>query len=72
MTLTLPEIDQVVKEMEEESKALIKDLYKMAWYMRGALSFEEAFQLDFNDRMIISDIIKENLETTKETKLPFF
>lgn len=72
MTLTLPEIDQVVKEMEEESKALIKDLYKMAWYMRGALSIEEAFQLDFNDRMIISDIIKENLETTKETKLPFF
>lgn len=70
--MTLPEIDQVVKEMEEESKALIKDLYKMAWYMRGALSIEEAFQLDFNDRMIISDIIKENLETTKETKLPFF
>lgn len=72
MTLTIAEIDQVVKEMEEESKALIKDLYKMAWYMRGALSIEEAFQLDFNDRMIISDIIKENLETTKETKLPFF
>ena len=72
MTLTIPEIDQVVKEMEEESKALIKDLFKMAWFMRGSLSIEEAYQLDYNDRQIIGDIIKENLETTKETKLPFF
>ncbi len=72
MTLTIPEIDQVVKEMEEESKALIKDLYKLAWFMRGSLSFEEAYQLGYSDRQIISEIIKENLETTKETKLPFF
>jgi hypothetical protein len=72
LTLTIPEIDQVVKEMEEESKALIKDLFKMAWFMRGSLSIEEAYQLDYHDRQIIGDIIKENLETTKETKLPFF
>lgn len=72
MTLTIAEIDQVVKEMEEESKALIKDLYKMAWFMRGSLTLEQAYQLGYSDREIISDIIKENLETTKETKLPFF
>lgn len=58
--------------MEEESKALIKDLYKMAWFMRGSLTLEQAYQLGYSDREIISDIIKENLETTKETKLPFF
>lgn len=72
MTLTIAEIDQVVKEMEDESKALIKDLYKMAWFMRGSLTLEQAYQLGYSDREIISDIIKENLETTKETKLPFF
>ena len=70
--MTIPEIDQVVKEMEEESKALIKDLYKLAWFMRGSLSFEEAYQLGYSDRQIISEIIKENLEITKETKLAFF
>lgn len=72
MTLSLEEIDQVAKELEEESKAIRKQLYKMAWYMRGSLSIEQAFMLDYNDRMIISEIIEENLETTKETKLPFF
>jgi hypothetical protein len=72
LTLSLEEIDQVAKELEEESKAIRKQLYKMAWYMRGSLSIEQAFMLDYNDRMIISEIIEENLETTKETKLPFF
>lgn len=72
MTLSLEEIDQVAKDLEEESKAIRKQLYKMAWYMRGSLSIEQAFMLDYSDRMIISDIIEENLETTKETRMPFF
>lgn len=72
LALTVAEIQEVVQEMEEESKALKKELYKMSWYMRGALSIEEAFMLTMDDRLIIADIIKDNLETTKETKLPFF
>lgn len=58
--------------MDEDSKALRKELFKMAWYMRGSLSIEEAFMLDIESRMAIAEIIQENLETTKETKLPFF
>jgi hypothetical protein len=40
--------------------------------MRGAMSFEEAYNLSIEDREIIQKIIEENLEVTKETKLPFF
>lgn len=72
MTLTIEEIENLTKEMEEESKAIKRDIFRMAWYMRGALSIEEAYQLDIIDREVISDLIKENLDTTKETKLPFF
>jgi hypothetical protein len=72
LSLSLPEIEQIVKEMEEDSKALKKELFKMAWYMRGSLSIEEAYMLDISDRIAIGEIIQENLETTKETKLPFF
>lgn len=72
MDLDLPEIEQIVKEMDEDSKALKKELFKMAWYMRGSLSIEEAFTLDIESRTAIAEIIQENLETTKETKLPFF
>lgn len=40
--------------------------------MRGSLTFEEAFQLDFESREIINSVIQENLDTTKESGLPFF
>ena len=40
--------------------------------MRGGLSYDDAMMLSYDDRKIISDIIKENLETTKESGLPFF
>jgi hypothetical protein len=40
--------------------------------MRGGLTIEEAWQLDWDSRIAISDLIKSNLETTKDTGLPFF
>jgi hypothetical protein len=40
--------------------------------MRGGVSYEEAMQLNQQEREIISDIIKEHIETTKESGLPFF
>jgi hypothetical protein len=70
--MSMEEIHREVKKLEDESKALKKDLYKLAWFMRGALSFEQAYLLDVADREIISEIVQENLETTKESQLPFF
>lgn len=40
--------------------------------MRGSISLDEAFALSFEERSIIADLIKENLETTKKTQMPFF
>jgi len=40
--------------------------------MRGSLTVEQAFQLDYESREIIQKLIEENLETTKTTGLPFF
>jgi hypothetical protein len=68
----MEEIHKEVKKLEDESKALKKELYKLAWFMRGSLTFEQAYMLDIADREIIGEIVKENLETTKESQLPFF
>jgi GTPase Era involved in 16S rRNA processing len=40
--------------------------------MRGGLNYEEAMYTSTEERKIINEIIKENLETTKNSKLPFF
>jgi hypothetical protein len=39
--------------------------------MRG-LSYAEGMTLSYEDREIVGEIIKENLETTKKTGLNFF
>ena len=44
----------------------------MAWYMRGGLSYDQALQLSVSERTLISELIKENLDTTKKSGLPFF
>lgn len=44
----------------------------MSWYMRGGLAYDQALQLSVTERMAISQLIKENLETTKKSGLPFF
>jgi hypothetical protein len=58
--------------MEKESIDIRQEALKMAWYMRGGLSYNQALQLSTTERKIISELIKEHLETTKKTGLPFF
>jgi len=40
--------------------------------MRGSVTLDLAFQLDVETREIIYGIIEENLNTTKESGMPFF
>jgi len=40
--------------------------------MRGGITYEEAANLGVQERELINEIIKENLETTKKSKMPFF
>lgn len=72
MSLSLEEIQELSEKMEKQTKALKNQLYKLCWYMRGSLSFSESFDLSLEDIEIISEIIKDNLDTTKKTQMPFF
>jgi len=40
--------------------------------MRGGITYSEALEISFHEREIINGIIEENINTTKETGLPFF
>lgn len=40
--------------------------------MRGGVTYEEAMQMSPAERQAISEIIAENIETTKKSGLPFF
>lgn len=72
MHLDLEGLNNLSLEYENDSKAIKEELFRMCWYMRGSLSFTEAFLLTVEDREIIAKIIEENLETSKTTQMPFF
>jgi|TARA_B100000424_G_scaffold266668_1_gene258211 hypothetical protein len=58
--------------MENLQKELKFEILKLCWYMRGGVTYNEGFNLSYEDRVIISDIVKENMETTKKSGMPFF
>jgi hypothetical protein len=69
--MSLPEILQESERLDKEAKIIKKEVLKMCWYMRG-LSYSEGMNLSHDEREIVAEIIKENLETTQKTGLPFF
>jgi hypothetical protein len=71
LTLSNEEIVTLLESMSNEAKAIKKDLLQTCWYMRGSITYDDAMMLSIEERNLINDIIKSNLETTKESGLPF-
>ena len=40
--------------------------------MRGGMSWQEALELSPDERQIVSQLVKDNMETTKKSGQPFF
>ena len=66
------QIAKMIDDMDQESQTIRQEALKMVWYMRGGLTYTESMNLSHGEREIVSKIIKENLETTKKSGLPFF
>jgi len=61
-----------VKILENSIKQLKFDLSKLCWYMRGSVSLTEMYETCHEDREVMSQLVQENLDTTKKTQQPFF
>lgn len=72
MSLDSDRVIKLVDRMEKECDQIREESLKFAWYMRGGLSYEAAMSLAPNERKIINNLIKDNLDTTKKSGLPFF
>lgn len=58
--------------METEAKNIRAQALKMSWFLRGGGTYEDVLNMSTTERKLISELIKENLETTSKSKLPFF
>jgi len=58
--------------MENQSKNIKLETFRLSWLMRGGMTLDEAFALGSEERELVAEIAKENFETTKKTQLPYF
>ena len=69
---TSEQISNLVDQMDKETVDIRREALQLSWYMRGGITYDQALQLSVSERTLISELIKENLETTKKSGLPFF
>lgn len=72
MTLDNDAIAQMLESYERDARAIKEEALRFSWWMRGGITYEDAMLLSKDEREIISKIIKENLENTKKSGMPFF
>ena len=65
-------VAKYVDGMDEEINEIRLEALRMAWYMRGGLTYDQLLQLSISERKLIGQIIKDNMETTKKSGMPFF
>ena len=72
MTLNEDGILALVDSYERQSRAIRDEILRFCWYMRGGITYSDAILLSSDERKLISEIIKDNLETAKKSGMPFF
>jgi len=66
------EVRKIVDTLDQEAKQITSEVLKLCWYMRGGVTYSEVMNMSNFERESMSKLIKENLETTKKSGLPFF
>ena len=72
LTANHSQVEDLLNQMEREANELKRQGLKMSWYMRGGATYDDVMNMSHQERQMISELIKDNLETTKNSKLPFF
>jgi hypothetical protein len=58
--------------MEKEVTNIKSQSLKLTWHMRGGISYTDIMNMSIDERNLITQLITENMETTKKSGLPFF
>jgi uncharacterized protein YcfL len=70
-SLTADEIQAKLVRLDNEVKEFKQELFRISWYMRGGVTVQELLTIySMEDREMIYNVIKDNIEATKETRMP--
>lgn len=72
LVLGSEDIQKLLDNMEKETHEIKSGCLRMSWYMRGGVSYNDVLNMSMTERESINKLITDNLETTKNSKMPFF
>lgn len=65
------DIEAYLLSIDAGARDFKESLFRTSWYMRGGVTVNDLLYLySYEDREMISKIIKENVEMTEKTRLP--
>jgi len=56
--------------LANETKAIQRSIAEICWYMRGSITYEEAWNLTYEEKKVIEEFLKENIEKFKGSMTP--
>jgi len=65
-------IGAYIDSLDKEAEQIKAESFRLAWYLRGGATYEDVMNMSIQERKLIADLSKENMETTKKSNLPFF
>ena len=65
-------IEKLVEKLDKEADGIRKNALQITWHMRGGLTYDQAMTLGDAERRLVNEIVKEHMETTKKSGLPYF
>lgn len=69
--MSLSEIEEYLVRLDTQIKVFKDELFRISWYMRGGVTITDLMhRYSADDRDIMYTIIKDNIDLTKEAKMP--
>ncbi len=66
------QIGSYIDGMDKEALQIRSESFRLSWYLRGGATYEDVMNMSVQERKLISELAKENIETTKKSNLPWF
>jgi hypothetical protein len=65
-------IQQTIATMTKEADAIITSMVELSWYMRGAVTYLDMFQLSSGERDKLKEFVENHMESIKDSRFPIY
>ena len=65
-------VRDLIEKYKKYTQGIKEQAMSYSWYMRGGASYEDILNMSIKEREGVKKLIEKNLETTKDSQLPFF